>query len=318
MGTNNCLNGNNKYKIAISAHKTTQQSLPILWSFFPSNFNGKEKDYESGFHYYGARYYWCEVLTGWLSVDPMADKYPNISPYAYCAWNPIKLVDPDGNEASTHTDRHGNVLAVYNDGNLGVYAHSDSETQAFKEGVSFSNNNTRLVGATLHESSFKEGDKIDFHSTSAEQWMSCFESWISNANVGPIDGIVKYGILARNGQMFDPKSYMDYGSQISNGTYISPRDLGNYAAGRIGKILGFSKTDILAKYGAFQLAGNNLGKLVSSFGDLYNQALKYPLTLEGQRTYGEDPISNYFQRLGYEGINSIDDYRQRYSDIWKD
>jgi len=32
----------------------------------------------------------------WLSVDPLADKYPNISPYAYCAWNPIKFVDMDG------------------------------------------------------------------------------------------------------------------------------------------------------------------------------------------------------------------------------
>lgn len=58
--------------------------------------NGKEKDYESGFHYYGARYYWSEVLTGWLSVDPMMNKYPSISPYAYCTWNPVKLVDPDG------------------------------------------------------------------------------------------------------------------------------------------------------------------------------------------------------------------------------
>ena len=60
------------------------------------SFNGKEKDYESGFHYYGARYYWSEVLTGWLSVDPMMDKYPSISPYAYCAWNPVILVDPNG------------------------------------------------------------------------------------------------------------------------------------------------------------------------------------------------------------------------------
>ena len=59
-------------------------------------FNGKEKDYESGFHYYGARYHWSEVLTGWLSVDPLVDKYPNISPYNYCMWNPVKLVDPDG------------------------------------------------------------------------------------------------------------------------------------------------------------------------------------------------------------------------------
>ena len=34
----------------------------------------------------------------WLSVDPMSDKYPNISPYAYCAWNPVKLVDPNGQD----------------------------------------------------------------------------------------------------------------------------------------------------------------------------------------------------------------------------
>ncbi len=79
-------------------HKTAPQTHPISWSFFLSNSNGKEKDYESGFHYYGARYYWSELLTGWLSVDPMSDKYPNISPYAYCMWNPVKLVDPDGKE----------------------------------------------------------------------------------------------------------------------------------------------------------------------------------------------------------------------------
>ena len=61
-------------------------------------FNGKEKDYESGFHYYGARYYWSELLTGWLSVDPMMDKYPSVSAYAYCEWNPVKFMDPDGED----------------------------------------------------------------------------------------------------------------------------------------------------------------------------------------------------------------------------
>ena len=34
----------------------------------------------------------------WLSVDPLADKYPNISPYAYCAWNPMKFTDKTGAE----------------------------------------------------------------------------------------------------------------------------------------------------------------------------------------------------------------------------
>ena len=33
-----------------------------------------------------------------LSVDPLAEKYPSISPYAYVANNPIFYVDPDGQE----------------------------------------------------------------------------------------------------------------------------------------------------------------------------------------------------------------------------
>ena len=34
----------------------------------------------------------------WLSPDPLLDKYPEISPYAYCANNPMNYVDPDGRE----------------------------------------------------------------------------------------------------------------------------------------------------------------------------------------------------------------------------
>ena len=63
-----------------------------------SSFTGKERDVETGYGYFGARYMDHELMTGWLSVDPMADKYPSISPYAYCARNPVKLVDPDGRE----------------------------------------------------------------------------------------------------------------------------------------------------------------------------------------------------------------------------
>ena len=66
------------------------------------DFNTKENDNESGCHYYDFGY--SDILTGWLSVDPMADKYPELSPYAYCAWNPVKLVDPDGEEIVMNDD----------------------------------------------------------------------------------------------------------------------------------------------------------------------------------------------------------------------
>lgn len=60
-------------------------------------FSAKEKDTETGLSYFGARYYSSD-LSIWLSVDPMSDKYPSLSPYVYCANNPIKLVDPNGEE----------------------------------------------------------------------------------------------------------------------------------------------------------------------------------------------------------------------------
>ncbi|MBP5515438.1 MAG: hypothetical protein J6X86_00670 [Bacteroidales bacterium] len=64
--------------------------------FCHSDFTGKELDSETDFYYFGARYLDHTLLTSWFTVDPMSDKYPSLSPYNYCAWNPVKLVDPEG------------------------------------------------------------------------------------------------------------------------------------------------------------------------------------------------------------------------------
>ncbi|MBP5548533.1 MAG: RHS repeat-associated core domain-containing protein, partial [Bacteroidales bacterium] len=86
------------------AHKTEVVNRTKNVQFHFAVFSGKEKDAETGYGYFGARYMDHELMTMWLSVDPMADKYPCISPYAYCNWNPIKLVDLDGNEAIDNDD----------------------------------------------------------------------------------------------------------------------------------------------------------------------------------------------------------------------
>ena len=67
-------------------------------------FSAKEKDAETGYSYFGSRYYSSD-LSIWLSVDPMADKYPSLSPYTYCADNPVKLVDPNGDEVDDNFDK---------------------------------------------------------------------------------------------------------------------------------------------------------------------------------------------------------------------
>ena len=57
------------------------------------SFNAKELDEETGMYYYEARYYKPPVFT---SRDPMFEKYFWMTPYAYCANNPVKYVDPSG------------------------------------------------------------------------------------------------------------------------------------------------------------------------------------------------------------------------------
>ena len=84
------LNINNKYH---EQHWVDLDNQPPYLT--PYKFNGKEKDPETGYNNYGARYYydWASI---WLSVDPMSDKYPHVTNYIYCANNPIMLIDPDG------------------------------------------------------------------------------------------------------------------------------------------------------------------------------------------------------------------------------
>ncbi len=66
-------------------------------TYTPYKFNGKELDQETGYYYYGARYYDPGAAL-WFGVDPLAYKYPEVGSYVYCNGNPVKYVDPDGRE----------------------------------------------------------------------------------------------------------------------------------------------------------------------------------------------------------------------------
>ena len=79
-----------------STYSKTSSNISSYGDSDHPSFTGKETDCETGFSYFGARYYDPTLLTSWTAVDPMSDKYPSLSPYNYCAWNPMKLIDPDG------------------------------------------------------------------------------------------------------------------------------------------------------------------------------------------------------------------------------
>ena len=100
-------------------------------------FTDKERDAESGYDYFGARYY-ASPLYNWTSVDPLADKSPQISPYAYCGWNPIKFVDPDGREKNIFLNYRDNATLYngaknYRDNipSIHIWAHGSSNSIRF-------------------------------------------------------------------------------------------------------------------------------------------------------------------------------------------
>ena len=80
----------------------------------PFKFSGKELERFNGLDWYdyGARFL-DPVLGRWMQVDPLCEKYYDVSPYAYCANNPINYVDPNGSYI-TYTNDYGNTYLYYN------------------------------------------------------------------------------------------------------------------------------------------------------------------------------------------------------------
>ena len=56
-----------------------------------------------------ARYYDCLIPT-FKSQDPLAEKYPWLSPYCHCANKPINAIDPDGREVYMEFNKSTNKL----------------------------------------------------------------------------------------------------------------------------------------------------------------------------------------------------------------
>ena len=124
---------------------------PIALTYYPKSilhftrvftFSAKEKDAETGYSYFGSRYYSSD-LSIWLSVDPMSDKYPSLSPYTYCANTPIKLVDPNGAEYDGY------------EGSNGQYKWFDNHSEQ-----SFTDNNVNWTKVTDNRANWNEATTI--------------------------------------------------------------------------------------------------------------------------------------------------------------
>lgn len=78
-------------------------------------FTGKEdQNVEFGVPYtdFGARQY-SPVLRRWTTQDPLSEKYYDVSPYVYCAGDPVNLVDVKGESMTDFFNEYG--VFIYSD-----------------------------------------------------------------------------------------------------------------------------------------------------------------------------------------------------------
>jgi RHS repeat-associated protein len=85
--------------------------MPITQTGSSTNnylYSGKEAQEETDWFDYGARMY-DATMGRWFNMDPSAETYFHISPYAYCANNPVKYIDPTGEHILIYYyDENGN------------------------------------------------------------------------------------------------------------------------------------------------------------------------------------------------------------------
>src|SRR5574344_1818192 len=74
----------------------------------PNKYNGKEFIERHGYDEYD--YGWRGLYSAigrFTTIDLLAEKYYDVSPYAYCLNNPVKYIDPDGRVPRIYVETQG-------------------------------------------------------------------------------------------------------------------------------------------------------------------------------------------------------------------
>lgn len=74
----------------------------------PLKYSAKELDRENGLDLYDSHARFYDSMIGrTTSQDPLAEKYSGVSPYLWCAANPIKFIDKNGKQPVKYIDENG-------------------------------------------------------------------------------------------------------------------------------------------------------------------------------------------------------------------
>ncbi|MFA4047027.1 RHS repeat-associated core domain-containing protein [Prevotella sp. PCHR] len=136
-------------------------------------YNGKELDrlLSLDWYDYGARWY-APVLARWHAVDPLADKYPDVSPYVYCNNNAVNAVDPDGRKI---VNVNGNVVVSILNGKIQFSEFANDDIKRIVNNMSITKtgftqlykliNSSTKIQIKLSEANKLEGKSIIYGET---------------------------------------------------------------------------------------------------------------------------------------------------------
>ncbi len=135
-------------------------------------YGGKEIDRFSGLdlHDFSARWY-DQQLCRFTTPDPLQEKYPHLSPYLYCAPNPLRYTDPTGMVITVLTK---DDQVIFMSHLKKVFGDTFSESFSFSEDGTLQNQNSEFE-SSLTKDQLKVYSEIKILIENSENTTICFD-----------------------------------------------------------------------------------------------------------------------------------------------
>ncbi|GET29104.1 RHS repeat-associated core domain-containing protein [Prolixibacter sp. SD074] len=262
-------------------------------------YNGKELNDEFFENYdYGARFYDAE-LGRWHVVDPSADKYYSISPYAYCANNPMIYIDLTGMEFTDAAWEWVNkLIAEVNSRQESNNARiADKQAKLDAGGLSAKQEKrlNRQIGNLQSQNNSLEGVRGEVATTAAsDQTYNVVESSSQNES-GPLPGMGTE--VAYTSFNFDTKN-VDitvspgaglglFAHELLHGYQFETGQISLGAAGAKGYSFLLDKTNEVAGYARQWMFGSNEGVTsISTLPERYSGLPQGPINVHNYSFQG--------------------------------
>ena len=247
-------------------------------------YNGKELDRLHGLDWfdYGARHY-DGVIGSWPTMDPLCEKYYNISPYVYCANNPINSIDINGD--SITVDKYGENLERKGNDNNVYMSENGKDVYIGEIGKSININD-------IAKNVFARNAKI------AKELKNPISFYKKVKTNGDWDLKNKENTIWQFAKTHNIN--FQYGNEM-----LKAEDVGNFNFGIVAKAYGIPENIALKGAGLYQIYSGTssvewqkVGLLINSTltpSGIISTSMDYNLLAP----YGDDPIDQYWIKRGY-------------------